>query len=83
MDQNRVGENAFQIESVVNSCFHQTFSPSKLQIIDQFSYYFKIHVLIKTLKKDSFNYVVYFHAMMDESCKVQKKKHYQQVLWIL
>jgi hypothetical protein len=50
----------FKLKSVVNSCFHHTFSPSKLQIVDQFSYYLEIHVLIKTLEKDSFNYVVYF-----------------------
>jgi hypothetical protein len=60
MDQNRVEKGRFKYKSAVNNCFYHTFSPSKLQIVDQIFYYFKIHVLIKTLDKDSFNYVVYF-----------------------
>jgi hypothetical protein len=54
MDQNRV------VKSAINNCFHHTFSPSKLQIVDQFSYYLEIHVLIKKNQEWSFNYVVYF-----------------------
>jgi hypothetical protein len=73
----------FKLKSVVNNCFHHTFSPSKLQIVNQFSYFLEIHVLIKKLEKDSFNYVVYFSCNDGWKLQGAEKKHYQQVLWIL